>query len=130
MAHGTWLGAQLHMCYSFYCTCLVLIIAYSGNCFRFSLFLKCLFQSETIFLNNWSQNKISVTVRSQVPCTAYICITTIIMYHLPRGRDMPLYVCSLIIGVVTVTMATAVVTVLVNPMDVFFRKGDSVMVYM
>ena len=43
---------------------------------------------------------------------------------------MPLYVCSLIIGVVTVTMATAVVTVLVNPMDIFFRKGDSVMVYM
>ena len=82
------------------------------------------------FPEQWSQNKISVTVHSQVPYTAYICITTIIMYHLPRGRDMPLYVCSLIIGVVTVTMATAVVTVLVNPMDVFFRKGDSVMVYM
>ena len=84
------------MCYSYYCTCLVLIIVYSGNWFRFSLFLKCLFQTRTIFLNNWSQNKIFVTVHSQMLCTAYICITTIIMYHLPRGRDMPLCVCSLL----------------------------------
>ena len=43
---------------------------------------------------------------------------------------MPLYVCSPIVGVVTVTMATVVVTVLVNPIDVFYRKGDSVIVHM
>ena len=41
---------------------------------------------------------------------------------------MPLYVCSPIVGVVMVTMATVVVTVVVNPVDVF-RKGDSVIVY-
>ena len=37
------------------------------------------------------------------------------MYHLPRGRGMPLYISSPVDGVTTVAMATVVVTVVVNP---------------
>ena len=37
------------------------------------------------------------------------------MYHLPRGRGMPLYVSSPVDGVTTVAMATVVVMVVVKP---------------
>ena len=48
------------------------------------------------------------------------------MYHLPRGRGMPLYVRSPVDGVITVAMATAVVTVVVNPVIYIIISSSTV----
>ena len=48
------------------------------------------------------------------------------MYHFPRGRGMPPYVCSPIVGVVTVAIATVVVTVVVYPIIYIIISSSTV----